>query len=101
MPINQGNQWKMPFNNAFLRIEQSLDGKEMVLGAFLDIQGAFDKLHYDSITSAVEKFKLTEIITNYIMSILKNRFSLVVLVDSIQRASSGRSPLSTSMQHLS
>lgn len=50
---------------------------EIVLGTFLEIEGAFNKLNFESIWFSAEKFKIFPKLTNWTMNILNNRFKVV------------------------
>ena len=55
------------------RIEHALDNKEIALGAFLDIQGAFDCTRMDFILSAIRARGVSQQLGAWIMSLLCQR----------------------------
>ncbi|RVE51293.1 hypothetical protein evm_004097 [Chilo suppressalis] len=54
-------------------IEDSLGRKELCLGTFIDIEGAFDKTSFSSITTALLRHGTDETIVQWISNILSNR----------------------------
>ena len=54
------------------RLEKSLNHKEIALGAFLDIEGAFDNTSFSAITAARER-RLEETCCRWVRSMLERR----------------------------
>lgn len=55
------------------RIERSLENKELTLGAFIDIEGAFDKATFESINTALREYGVAPAISGWIGNMLKWR----------------------------
>jgi hypothetical protein len=58
------------------RLENSLNHKELALGAFLDIEGAFDNTSFNAITTAAIERGLEETCGRWIRSMLESRLVL-------------------------
>lgn len=54
-------------------VERSLKEKEYTLGAFLDIEGAFNNVKTESIREALEDHKVDEIISSWLIGMLESR----------------------------
>lgn len=68
-----GKSCELAIHELTNRIENALNSKEIALGAFLDIEGAFDNTSFDSIKRAVEERGVSRPVTNWIDSALRNR----------------------------
>jgi hypothetical protein len=55
------------------RPEKSLNHKEIMLGAFIDIEGAFDNTSFDAITMAARQRGVEETCCRWISSMLESR----------------------------
>jgi hypothetical protein len=55
------------------RLERSLNHKQITLGAFIDIEGAFDNTSFHAITMAVRQRGVEAICCRWISSMLRNR----------------------------
>jgi hypothetical protein len=55
------------------RLEKSSSDKELALGAFLDIEGAFDKTSFNAITTAARECGLEETCCRWVKSMLESR----------------------------
>lgn len=55
------------------KIENALANKQYALGIFLDVEAAFDKIHFHSIYKAMQDAMIPKIIINWIYSMLTNR----------------------------
>ena len=55
------------------KIEESLDSKQLALGTFLDIEGAFDNTNFDSICKAAQRHGIANTIVKWIGNMLKSR----------------------------
>jgi hypothetical protein len=55
------------------RLEKSLKHKEMALGAFLDIEGAFDNTSFNAMVGAARGCGLEETCCRWIRSMLESR----------------------------
>jgi hypothetical protein len=70
------------------RLETSLNHKEIVLGAFLDIEGAFDNTSFIAIATAARQRGLEETCCRWIGSMLESRFVHTSLMGSSLTAKS-------------
>ena len=64
------------------RLEKCLEHKEIALGAFLDIEGAFDNTSFNAIITAARKRGLEETCYGWIRSMLENRLIHTSLMGS-------------------
>ena len=64
------------------RLEKSLEHKEIALGAFLDIEGAFDNTSFDAIIMAAREHGLEETCCRWIRSMLEGRLVYTSLMGS-------------------
>ena len=55
------------------RVEKSLNNKEIALGVFLDIEGAFDNTSYKSINEALLNKQISPTLNKWVSSMLKSR----------------------------
>jgi hypothetical protein len=67
--------------------ENATEYKEIALGAFLDIEGAFDRTSYEVITHAAERHETESAICRWICSMLESRNIITALSGEILRAS--------------
>jgi hypothetical protein len=51
----KGKSTETAFHNVVTRIEYAMEYKDIALGAFLDIEGAFDTTSFDTIKQAAER----------------------------------------------
>jgi hypothetical protein len=64
------------------RLEKSLNHKEIALGAFLDIEGAFDNTAFNAITTAARERGLQETCCRWVRSMLESRLMHTSLMGS-------------------
>jgi hypothetical protein len=64
------------------RLEKSLSHKEIVLGAFLYIDRAFDNTSFNAITTAARENGLEETCCRWVMSMLESRLVHTSLMGS-------------------
>ena len=64
------------------RLENSLEHKEIALGAFLDIEGAFDNTSFDAIIMAARERGLEGTCCRWIMPMLESRLVHTSLMGS-------------------
>jgi hypothetical protein len=62
------------------RLEKSLNHKEIALGAFLDIEGAFNNTPFNAITTATRKGGLEETCCRWVRSMLESRLAHTFLM---------------------
>jgi hypothetical protein len=68
-------------------IENAIEQKDLTLGAFLDIEGAFDRTSYDRIKQAVERHGTEPTVCRWICAMLKSRNIISTLAGDTVRAS--------------
>ena len=69
-----------------LRIEKGMAGKKMVLGAFLDIEGAFDNVAFSSVARSLESLGVPGVLRHWIENMLVDRVIQVELAgDTVER----------------
>jgi hypothetical protein len=71
-----------PHFQVVCRLEKLLSHKEIVLGAFLDIEGAFDNASLNAITTAARQHGLEETCCRYVRSMLESRLIHTSLMGS-------------------
>jgi hypothetical protein len=64
------------------RLEKPLNHKEIVLGAFLDIEGAFDNTYLNAIITAARERGLEETCCRWVRSVLESRLVHTTLMGS-------------------
>lgn len=69
----KGKSTELALHHLVQGLENTLRAKEFSLGAFLDIQGAFDNTGYDAIIRALNHKEVDTHITRWISSMLKGR----------------------------
>ena len=74
-----GKSVESALNELFVRVEKVLDQREIALGAFLDIQGAFNNTRYDTMCDALVKRGSEYIIIRRINVTLEGRVALATL----------------------
>ena len=83
---NQFAYWAMSTETALFqvvhRLEKSMNHKETALGAFLDIEGAFDNTSFNAITTAARERGLEETCCRWIGSMLESRLVHTFLMGS-------------------
>jgi hypothetical protein len=60
-------------HNVVTRIENAIEHKDIALGAFLDMEGAFDRTSTDTIKQAAERHCIEPAIRRWICAILDSR----------------------------
>jgi hypothetical protein len=61
------------------RIEYAIEHKDIALGAFLDIEGAFDRTSFDMIKQAAERHGIEHAICRWICAMLDSRIISAIL----------------------
>lgn len=85
-----GKSTETALHEVVLSIEKAINYKELALGTFLDIEGAFDQTTYDVITNAAKRHKVEHTICRWINSMLKSRTVASTLFGDTVRASADR-----------
>jgi hypothetical protein len=70
-------------------IESVIEYKEVALGAFLDIEGAFDRTSFDVITHAAEKHDIEPTVCKWICSMLESRNIITLRVSTVRGCQQG------------
>jgi hypothetical protein len=81
MPIGQVCLWR-PIFQVLERLGKFLEHREMALGAFLDIEGAFDNTAFKTIITAARERGLEETCCRWIGSMLESRLVHTSLMGS-------------------
>jgi hypothetical protein len=68
----------------------AIEYKEIALGAFLDIEGAFDRTSFDVITQAAERHGTESTICRWICSMLESRNTVTTLSGETLRVSTAK-----------
>ncbi|KAG7309924.1 hypothetical protein JYU34_004438 [Plutella xylostella] len=68
-----GKSTETALHSVVNKIECALTNKESTLGAFIDIEGAFDKTNFDSINIALTKYNVNPTLRGWINNMLKLR----------------------------
>lgn len=55
------------------KVERTLESKEIALGAFLDVEGAFDNTPTRTIFEALTRFGVNPVVANWILGMLNQR----------------------------
>ena len=72
-------------------VEKALDQQEIALGAFLDIEGAFNNNCYDTMCDALVRHGSEYTIVRWIRAILEGRVAIATLNDISLRLAISRS----------
>ena len=68
-----GKSTETALHNVVLRIERALENKDLALGAFIDIEGAFDQTSFEAIYSAGLRRGVNRTVLEWIDSLLRGR----------------------------
>lgn len=82
-----GRSCEVALHHLVSRIEATLQGKEIALGAFLDIEGAFSNTSFESMINALVAKEVNPIICNWVNSMLSGR----IIKTSLLRADMAKS----------
>jgi hypothetical protein len=85
-----GKSTEAALNNVVTRIEYAIEHKNIALGAFLDIEGAFDRTSFDIIKQAAEMYGIEPAICRWICVMLDSRNMNAILSGETLRASAAR-----------
>ena len=69
------------------RLEKAIKYRELALGAFLDIEGAFDRTSFEAINSAARRHGVEPTICRWIISMLKTRVVMASVLEDTMRIS--------------
>jgi hypothetical protein len=72
------------------RIEYAIEHKDIALGAFLDIEEAFERTSFDIIKQAAERHGIKPAICRWICAMLDSRNTSAILSGETLRASTAR-----------
>jgi hypothetical protein len=73
-----------------MNTESAIEHKELALGAFLDIERAFDRISFDAITQNAEMHGIDTTICRWILFILESRNIITTFSGEILRASTAK-----------
>jgi hypothetical protein len=68
-----GKSTETTLHNVVIRIENATEHMDIALGAFLDIEGAFDKISIDTIKQAAERNGIEPAVCRWISAMLESR----------------------------
>ena len=74
-----GKSVETALHQLVVRVEKMLDQQEIALGAFLDIEGAFNSTSYDTMCDALVRHGSTDTIVRWIRATLEGRVAVVTL----------------------
>ena len=74
-----GKSTESTLHNVVTRIESATEHKDIALGAFLDIEGAFDRTSLDVIKQAAERHGIEPAICRWINAMLESRIIAATL----------------------
>jgi hypothetical protein len=81
-----------------LRTENAIQYKDIALGAFLDIEGAFDRTSFDTIIQAAGRHGIEPALCRWICAMLESRNISATMSGETQRVSAGRSAPSSAVE---
>jgi hypothetical protein len=87
-----GESTETALHNMVARVESAIEHKDIALGAFLDLEGTFDRTSFDKIKQAVGKHGMEPAICRWISAMLESRTITATLSGetlSVQRLSAG------------
>ena len=90
MHTRLGSLWKRPYISSWYRVEKALDQQEIALGVFLDIEGAFDNISYDSMFLALSRHGTDPTIVRWIRATLEGRMATAALGDATRSVAVSR-----------
>jgi hypothetical protein len=86
----KGKSTETALHNVVTRIECAIEHKDIALGTFLDIKGAFDRTSFDTIKQAAERHGIEPAISKWICAMLESRNLNAILSGENLRASAAR-----------
>jgi hypothetical protein len=75
----KGKSTETALHNVVTHAEYAIEHKDIALGAFLDIEGAFDRTSFDIIKQAAERHGIEPTIFRWICAMLESRNIIAVL----------------------
>jgi hypothetical protein len=85
-----GKTAETALHNVATCIGSATEYKEIALGAFVDIEGAFDRTTFEVITQAAERHGTESTICRWICSMLESRNIITTLSGETMRASTAK-----------
>jgi hypothetical protein len=85
-----GKSTETALHNVVTRIESATEYKDIALGAFLDIERAFDRTSFDTIKQAAEKHGIKPAICRWTCAMLESRNIIATLSGETLGASAAR-----------
>jgi hypothetical protein len=86
----RGKSTETALHNVVIHAEYAIDHKDIALGAFLDIEGAFDRTSFDTIKWAAERHGIEAAIYRWSCAMLESRNVSATLAGETLRASTAR-----------
>jgi hypothetical protein len=77
-------------HNVVTHAEYAIDHKDIALGAFLDIEGAFERTSFETIKQAAERHGIEPAICRWICAMLESRNISATLAGETLRVSAAR-----------
>jgi hypothetical protein len=74
-----GQSVEMALHQLMVQVEKALDQQEVVLGVFLDIEGAFNNTSYDSMYMALARHGVDHTIVRWVKATLEGRQAMAML----------------------
>jgi hypothetical protein len=90
MLTKKGKSTETALHNVVTRIEYAIEQKDIALGAFLDIEGAFDRTSFDTIKQAAERHGIEPAICRWICAMLDSRKVTATMSGETLKASAAR-----------
>jgi hypothetical protein len=85
-----GKSTETALHNVITRIENYIEHKDIALGAFLDIQEAFDRTSFNTINQAAKRHGNKPAICRWICAMLDSRNTCIILSGETLRVSAAR-----------
>jgi hypothetical protein len=85
-----GKSVETALHQLVVRVEKVLDQRELPLGVFLDIEGAFNYTSYDSMCNALDKRGVSSTTIRWIKATLEGRVATATLNDMFMRVAVSR-----------
>jgi hypothetical protein len=85
-----GKSTETALHNVVTRIESAIEHKDIAVGAFLDIEGAFDRTSFDIIKQAAERHGIEPAICRWICAMMDSRNVTATMSGETLKASAAR-----------
>jgi hypothetical protein len=92
-PYQTGKSTETSLHNVVTRTENTIEHKDIALGAFLDIEGTFDRTSFDIIKQAAERHGIEPAVCRWICTMLESRnISATLSGEALGANAAGRCP---------